>query len=383
MIAYGGLRSGLETYIKDARYFSEKLSSFLIEKKRFPEDKIFRLERRLCIPGKINRYLKRIDLLMAYKSSSKEYLEELDNLKKEIVKIFELIDNERDREFLISSIEKEYEHECHEQKFFKEGLKEIYSLAQEKIAISEKKVLKEADLYLSKKNPRNQENLSVSNRPVKELIQGSILKTKDFKKKDLRDKNFEGANLIGANFGEANLDGVNFEGADLRDANFKKASLANVNFREANLERANFEWANLYGANLSKANLLNANLVYAKLENAVLKEANISFSNLVRSYLRKANLSGANLQGANLVHANLRETNLTNTLLEGTNFQDASLEFANFEGSKISGTNFDNAFGLTHDQLENANVQKDWNPPNTKEKISTVFPHYYIAGYLK
>jgi len=69
-----------------------------------PEDEIYRLERRLGVPGKIQRLFKEIDCLkrndqfgtLDENSSNRE------KLKKEIFKIFEEIEDERDRQFQTS-----------------------------------------------------------------------------------------------------------------------------------------------------------------------------------------------------------------------------------------------------------------------------------------
>lgn len=63
---YGSFRSGLEYLVKDARNFSQIVVERFIENNNLDDDIIFRSERRLGVPGKINRLFQRIDSVQVH-----------------------------------------------------------------------------------------------------------------------------------------------------------------------------------------------------------------------------------------------------------------------------------------------------------------------------
>ena len=102
--------------------------SDFIEESKVSKEKVFRLERRLGVPGKIWRIFKRIDnlstgshisqtiqigdgkpgLVISQRLISGQYEDEIENIKKEIIQIIELLENQKDRELFIESLPNDF-----------------------------------------------------------------------------------------------------------------------------------------------------------------------------------------------------------------------------------------------------------------------------------
>lgn len=133
---YGSFRSGIDHIVNDARTCSEHVISDFINESGVKEERIFRLERRLGIPGKIQRVLKRIDQLESSLTLSqtiknvdgKTFISqnigidqnELEKIKIEIIRIFELLENDRDRRLFFESLSDSFKDELSED--FKDSL---------------------------------------------------------------------------------------------------------------------------------------------------------------------------------------------------------------------------------------------------------------------
>ncbi len=174
---------------------------------------------------------------------------------------------------------------------------------------------------------------------------------------DLSSTNLANSNLSGANLSTVNLSRAELSGADFSNANLIKANLRGANLIEAklirvNLSRANLNRANLFKADLRLVRLYNANLFEANLTGAKLSGANLTEAKLTGADLHLARLINANLINANLTQAKLIRANLTEAILTG-----AELRAANFTGAKLSGANLTGA-NLSEAKLTQANLIK-------------------------
>lgn len=142
---YGSFRSGIDHIVNDARTFSEHVISDFINESGVKEERIFRLERRLGVSGKIQRVLKRIDQLESSLTISQTIKNgdgktqrakmkggivilqntiisqnigidqnELEKIKIEIIHIFELLENDRDRRLFFESLSDFFKDELSE-----------------------------------------------------------------------------------------------------------------------------------------------------------------------------------------------------------------------------------------------------------------------------
>ncbi|MEC6831200.1 hypothetical protein VXS06_05400 [Photobacterium toruni] len=101
---YGSFRTGIDYIVKDARTFSEYVIEQTKAEENIPNDAISRTEKRLGVPGKIQRYLKDIDKLNSLNLSHVERQERLDGLKAEFLNIIELLEDNRDRNAFAEAI---------------------------------------------------------------------------------------------------------------------------------------------------------------------------------------------------------------------------------------------------------------------------------------
>lgn len=60
---YGAIRKGIDYIVNDSKIFSEYIFNEYVNESSIPKDKIIRFEKRLGIPGKIQKLFKKIDLL--------------------------------------------------------------------------------------------------------------------------------------------------------------------------------------------------------------------------------------------------------------------------------------------------------------------------------
>lgn len=123
--------------------------------------------------------------------------------------------------------------------------------------------------------------------------------------------------------------------SDLRPSlsglNLSGRALEGIDLRECNLAVADMSRTDLYKANLSYARANGVRLVEADLNRAIALETELEGADLTQ-----ANLASADLRGARLVRANVRGANFTGTRLEGADLTGAA--------------------GLTHEQLELAEI---------------------------
>lgn len=100
---YGSFRSGIDHLVKDVRNFSSTVIEHVIENENVEENEIIYKARRLGIPGKIQRYLKKLDRLDDTDVNLDQRTVLIDDLKSELTGILSVLENERDRTLLIEA----------------------------------------------------------------------------------------------------------------------------------------------------------------------------------------------------------------------------------------------------------------------------------------
>lgn len=105
IIFYGDLRDGIDHIVNDARSFSEHVINDVKTEPEISNESIFRAERRLGIPGKIQRiYNESIYLQENYNDlSPNEVHERLEKLKSDIIGVCNTI-NEQEREPFLNGL---------------------------------------------------------------------------------------------------------------------------------------------------------------------------------------------------------------------------------------------------------------------------------------
>ena len=101
---YGSFRSGIEHLTEDARSFGKIVSARFIEDSGIEKEKIYRVEKRLGIPGKINRLLTRIEELEQADYSNQLVRDELKAIHSQVKRIIDDLDSDQDRKLFLSSL---------------------------------------------------------------------------------------------------------------------------------------------------------------------------------------------------------------------------------------------------------------------------------------
>lgn len=104
LASYGGYRSGIDFLVKDSHSFSDKIIEYFIADENIAQSMIIRAERRLGVPGKIQRFFKSLDKIgspdLSY--NDRQRLEE--QLKDEFLAIIELLEVDEDREAFTAEV---------------------------------------------------------------------------------------------------------------------------------------------------------------------------------------------------------------------------------------------------------------------------------------
>lgn len=110
LVQYGSIRTGLDYAIKDARHFSENVFND-IKASGIPSNDIGRFERRLGVPGQLNRIFKRIDNLQkeGRDLSKADYDREFSLIRKQLIKTLGQIDNRNDLRLVRNNLPKSLE----------------------------------------------------------------------------------------------------------------------------------------------------------------------------------------------------------------------------------------------------------------------------------
>ena len=104
--SYGSFRQGIDYLVSDAKKFDKMVASDLVEHVNIPREKVYRIEKRLGIPGKIRRILVRIDRVSQRSSSYNhpDIAEEIKQIKSEVINILNAMPDEQDRQIFIEAL---------------------------------------------------------------------------------------------------------------------------------------------------------------------------------------------------------------------------------------------------------------------------------------
>lgn len=107
---YGSFRSGVDYAIKDARTFSERVLND-VRNSGISDAEIRRFERRLGVPGKIQRLFRQLDRLQeGGRSLSKaEYEREIQSINRGLDSLFKEVDRKQDRTLILDNLTMEFE----------------------------------------------------------------------------------------------------------------------------------------------------------------------------------------------------------------------------------------------------------------------------------
>jgi hypothetical protein len=108
IIGYGAFRQGIDYLVSDAKKFDNMVISDLVESVNIPQEKVYRIERRLGMPGKIQRILVRVERLSQLSSTyqNPDIADEVEHIKGEIINILKAIPDEQDRQIFIEALPK-------------------------------------------------------------------------------------------------------------------------------------------------------------------------------------------------------------------------------------------------------------------------------------
>lgn len=108
---YGSFRTGIDYIVKDAYKFSDMVIERFKEDEHIPNESIARAERRLGVPGKIQRFYKSMDKINSTQYSHNQHHELIEDLKDEFISIMELLEAEEDRELFTAEIPQNLIHQ--------------------------------------------------------------------------------------------------------------------------------------------------------------------------------------------------------------------------------------------------------------------------------
>jgi hypothetical protein len=111
---YGSIRAGIDYLVDDAWSFSDTVIEHFVQDEQIPEQSIVRAERRLGVPGKIQRFYKRLDKLNSDNYSHNQRQDEIEYLQDEFISIIELLEAPEDREAFMSDIPDLISSQLHE-----------------------------------------------------------------------------------------------------------------------------------------------------------------------------------------------------------------------------------------------------------------------------
>jgi len=99
---YGSFRSGIDHLVNDVRNLSSSVIEHVIEDENIQENEIIYRARRLGIPGKVQRYLKKLDRLDDTTVDLEHRSVLINELKNDLTDILSVLEDERDRELVIN-----------------------------------------------------------------------------------------------------------------------------------------------------------------------------------------------------------------------------------------------------------------------------------------
>jgi hypothetical protein len=98
---YGSFRSGIDHLVNDVRNLSSTVIEHVIEDENVEQNEIIYKARRLGIPGKIQRFFKKLDRLDDADVNLNQRTVLVDDLKSELTAILSVLEDERDRTLLL------------------------------------------------------------------------------------------------------------------------------------------------------------------------------------------------------------------------------------------------------------------------------------------
>jgi len=107
--SYGSFRTGIDYLVHDGRQFGEMVTSRFIEDAGLQDDKVYRVERRLGIPGRIRRLLVKIEKIENAEYTNPVVRTELEKLRQEVQRIVDDLDTDKDRKIFVSNLPEPYQ----------------------------------------------------------------------------------------------------------------------------------------------------------------------------------------------------------------------------------------------------------------------------------
>jgi hypothetical protein len=98
---YGSLRSGVDHIVNDIQNLSSTVIEHVIEEENIEENEIIYKARRLGIPGKIQRYLIKLDRFDDTDVNLVQRSELIDDLRADLTDILTVLEHEQDRELVL------------------------------------------------------------------------------------------------------------------------------------------------------------------------------------------------------------------------------------------------------------------------------------------
>lgn len=98
LASYGSLRDGIDHVVADTARVSNLVIERFLAHEGLAEDDVYRIERRLGVPGKIQRFFRSLDYLNSDEISNRERGELIEELQEEFLSILVLLDDEKDQE---------------------------------------------------------------------------------------------------------------------------------------------------------------------------------------------------------------------------------------------------------------------------------------------
>lgn len=101
---YGSFRSGIDHLVKDSKAFSNYVIEQFVQDENVSNTAVLRAEKRLGVPGKIQRFLKELNALNSTNLSHNDRELKIQKLHDEFINIIKLLDNEQDRELFMENV---------------------------------------------------------------------------------------------------------------------------------------------------------------------------------------------------------------------------------------------------------------------------------------
>ncbi|MDH7943469.1 hypothetical protein QGM61_06520 [Pseudohongiella sp. SYSU M77423] len=101
---YGSFRSGIDQMVSDAKAFSSFVIEHFSHDEDIPDQAVIRAEKRLGVPGKIQRFLKSLENIDSQDLTHNERQVKIQDLRDEFLVIVQLLDNPRDRQLFMEQV---------------------------------------------------------------------------------------------------------------------------------------------------------------------------------------------------------------------------------------------------------------------------------------